>query len=221
MDFLEPIILYKMDEKQSLAYKIGLLWLVLSRKKFPEYIHTKTYPKKGDPRKCSLFKYCYKLVKETQGLIPDDEYKLYIKAQLDILRAINQGDVLVEPVCLSGDKAWVRWKLWKKKFDKLNQSTTASAAGVAQDPIHEIIINLKRTRAFLEGKFGNYGEEQIMMAVRDMKRWLVLGKITPYYALLSPWAKKHLKDPGVDLGLYRVTVEVEVEFKKIFANEFA
>ncbi len=221
--FLEPIITYQMDPLQASAYKIGLLWIFISKKKFPDYKHHTGYPKKGDPRKSLLFKHCYKLIRETQGLISFDEYNLYIKAQLDILKSIdvNGSHPLISPNCISGDKAWIRWKMWKRKYDKLNQNTTAAEAGVAIDPIHEIIVDLKRARAFLEGRLGEgYKEEQVMMAARDMTRWLSIGKLTPYYIILSPWAKKYV-NPGIDLDLYKpgITPEVEKEFIKLFTNE--
>lgn len=220
---LEPIIDYEMTPLQAKAYKLGLQWLVLSRKCFPNYRHSKGYPRKGDPRRCMLFQCCLKAVRETQGLIPDNEYKFYIKAQLDVLRAIDIGGrhPQIEPNCLAGDKAWVRWKIWKRQYDKLAKGgSSKEEAGLDVTPLADIIKELNTTKAFLEGRFeGHPKEEQIMMGHRDMERWITLGKVSGYYASLSPWVKKYCKTLTVDLELYTKSITPEV--KEHFNNQFA
>jgi hypothetical protein len=224
-ELLEPIIEYQMSDLEAKAYKVGLLWLGLTRKHFPEYKHSGGYPKKGDPRKSSLFKWCYKLVRETQGLIPDNEYVLYIKAQLDVLKAIDMGagrHPRIEPQCLAGDKAWVRWKLWKRKYDMIAKRSTKEDVGLDVTPFDMIVRDLRSTKAFLSGRFGgDPKEEQIMMAARDMERWVALGKVSPIYALLSPWVRRHCPHLVVDLDLYKpsITAEVTNYFAELFPNE--
>ncbi len=221
---LEPILDYKMDPMEAKAYKIGLLWLYLVKKAFPKE-STPGYPKKGDPRKSLLFKYCYKLLRETQGLIEEGEYKLYLKAQIDLLKSIDMGGYhpQIVPQCIAGDKAWIRWKIWKKKFDNVSKVSTKKDVGLDAKSLELIIKELKQTKDFLAGRFGAQPtEEQIMMAARDMERWIALDKVSPYYAILSPWFNKHCKNVTIDLSLWKSSVDDEItsNFKKIFDYEY-
>ena len=227
MEFsLEPIFEYQMTELQAKAYKLALQWLVLSRKNFPNYRHSKGLPKKGDPRKCNLFRHCYKAIRETNGLIPDGEYKLFIKAQLDVLKAIDMGGrhPAIEPNCLVGDKAWVRWKLWKRKYDQITKrGQTKEEVGLDAVPFSEIVKELESTKKFLTSRFdGEPREESISMACKDLERWISIGKISGFYAALSPWVQKYCKNLTIDVDLYAksATAEVISYFKNHFAYEF-
>ena len=114
---LELITEYKMDKAEAKAWKVSILYLQLAQKYFPDYKHY-TVGKK-DPRKSILFRHCYKLVRERDEQLEDHEYRLYIAAQMQIMKNIDfgtGGQALVNPNCLVGTKAWNRWLLWKKKF---------------------------------------------------------------------------------------------------------
>lgn len=218
-----------MNELEAKAYKIALLWCELSQKILPDYKHVRL-KKSGDPRKCHLFRYCYKLARETKGIIPDREYKLYITAQLHILKSINDGQIhaLIDPVALTGPRAWKRWQVWKRRYDKQTQAPeSADGLKVAES---KIFRELDRTKEFLEKQFnGTPSLEDIKRCLREytMIRWLTMGKVTPYYALLSPLIQKAL-DRGIedvflfDLSIYKVSITENVEnyFKERFTNEF-
>ncbi len=75
MDELEPVFEWNMTQLEAKAFKLALMWDKLSKQELPNYKHAK-FKKKGDPRKSMLFKYCYKLAKETNGLMEDYEYRL-------------------------------------------------------------------------------------------------------------------------------------------------
>lgn len=207
-----------MNSLETQAYKIGLCWVGISRKMFPNYNHTKGYPKSGDPRKSLLFKYSYKLLKETQGLLPFSDYKFYIKAQLDLLKA-NVEAPIIDPSCMVGDSAWVRWKIWKKEFDR--KSLNISKEDTLKIEEETIIKKLNSTKEFLFGKFGEPNEENIKVFKNEIARWVNLGKIDPFYAILSPWIKKYCNIIS-ELDIYKkfITEYVETEFKKIFNHEF-
>ena len=219
---VDPIIVYQMNDMEIMAYKTGLLWVEQSHKHFPKHKHSNGFPKKGDPRKSTLFRYCYKLVKDSRGILPEEEINLYIIAQLSILKVFQANSPLVDPNCLVGDKAWIRWKIWKKKFDAKQKGQTSKDVGLDKFSNAEIKKDLNKTKQFFLGKFsGEPKEEQIMMAATDIDRWLFLEKISPFYALLSPWAKKYCKFDKVDLQLYRnsVNLQAEKDFKEIFGYE--
>ena len=103
---LDKIIEYNMTPMEAKAYKIALLWRVLFRKEFPNERLAKE--KLGDPRKSFVFKHCYKLANETQGSIDDKDYKLYILAQLQVMKNITDGKIhaMISPEILSGPKSW-------------------------------------------------------------------------------------------------------------------
>ena len=151
----EIISKYEMDKNEAFAYKLSLLWYKLSRKVLPDYNHTR-YHENGDPRKSQAFKFCYKLYRERMGIIPDNEYSLYIRAQLDVLKHLmkNNYSVLVDPSCLVGDKAWVRWKMWKSKYDKI-VNKPIEISRITQPGIAKAIDGLIKTKEFLTKNIGN------------------------------------------------------------------
>ena len=219
---------YKMDNLESKAYKVCLIWLEKSRKIFPNYNHTKL--RKGDPRKSILFKVCYKFVRETEFFLAEENHALYVQAQLDILRHINLGKEhpLIDVNCLVGDKAWKRWKLWKKKYDTVSQLK-------AKDP--EVKTNkskiyeaLKKTREFIKLNIGESPSiEQYREAERNRQlyRWINFGKISPYYIVMSPYigkviSKEELKKLHFDLEIYRSGIDDSVieYFKTNFSHEY-
>jgi hypothetical protein len=225
MEFsLEPIIEYDFSDLESQAYKVCVLWISLSRKVFPEYKHGTGLPKKGDPRKCQLFKYAYKLIRESQGVIKPEDLSLYIKSQLDMLKAITQQSdfPFIGPQILVGDKAWIRWKMWKRQYDAISKRQTLDEANLDMIPFEAVKKGLEETKQFLIGKFeGEPKEEQIMMGHVDMSRWVGLGKVSPFYAILSPWVKKYVKIVNLDPLVYEksVTQDVIDLFKNLFHYE--
>ena len=207
---------YKMSEEEANAYKIAVLWIELARKAFPRYQHL-GLPIRRDPRKSLLFKYAYKLARETKGIIPDDEYSLYIQAQLDILKVMtaDQDGPRVEINCLVGDKAWKRWKVWKKYYDKKVKFGPAGTTSI--NDAAAVKRDLENTRIHLETRFnGIPSEQEYEVRKADVTRWLGTGRISPYYALLSPWAKKYInfKELSLDLGVFQkdITPEIEAQF---------
>lgn len=232
MHELEPILKYKMDEAEAKAYKLALMWEKSCEQVFPNERHTKL-KKTGDPRKSNLFRYCYKLSQETKGLIPDDEYPLYITAQLHILKTMRDGKIhaLIEPCILVGDKAWKRWMVWKKYYDKKLATHKTADELASNTKQSKILGELDRTYDFLMDHFKfEAAFEKLDEKVKNLSmiRWITNGNVSPYYALLSPWLKRSLGNQAVDealnfdLTLYRpaVTPEVENYFRQKFAYEF-
>lgn len=230
---LEDIIRYQMTPLESKAYKIALLWEELSAKEFPNYQHTRLR-KKGDPRKSLLFKYCYKLVQETQGIITDGEYRLYVLSQLNILKNMRTTNIhaRVDPGILCGEKAWKRWKLWKKLYDQKKKeydNKIPMAKNVASNSSLE--SEFKRTYKFLFEKYNkNPSYQQIYQAVHNhtMIRWVTIDRVSPYYILLSPYVGKAVGGKSLDefflfkLDVYKESLNSDIKeiFKNIFNYEF-
>ena len=87
MWLLDAVEKYNMDDLEAKACNLSAMWLEQSRKTFPDYRHSTM--RKGDPRKSLIFKIAYKLARETQGILENNEYPLYIRAQLEVLKYIN------------------------------------------------------------------------------------------------------------------------------------
>ena len=232
---LSDIIDFQMNAQEAKAYKLSLLWMELAQHEFPDYQHT-TLRRKGDPRKSLLFKYCYKLISETKDLVPDAEYRLYILAQLQILKyvAISKDHGLIDPIILVGDKAWRRWKVWKSKFDQHSKKVTETSGSEPMKVVSSsarVINDIKRTKNFLIEKFGGPPTlVQIAQALKDhtMVRWVTFNKVSPYYILMSPYVSKCLNSKTFievfmfDLKVYEdsITDNVRAIFQEDFPDEF-
>lgn len=216
MNELELILKYKMTDLEAKAFKICLMWQDLCKKEFPNERCLKV-SKSKDPRKTTLFKYAYKLIRETKGLLTSDkEYYIYILAQLQMLKLMKEGEIhaLIEPQILVGDKAWKRWKIWKIKYDKkLNEIKNSTEMGLVTSE-RQIKIELKRTLEFLSKK------DYSSITKEEFERWASSKKISPYYVILSPFAKKFITK--FDYELYRpsITPKIEEFFRKEFSHEF-
>lgn len=222
---LEPIIRYKMDAAESKAYKIALMWEDECRRELPgESIVT--IKRNSDPRKSLLFKYCFKMARELNGIIRDQEIPLYIRAQIQVLKSIRDGQVhaLVDPQCLVGDKAWKRWKMWKFKHDKTIRAPLTSGD-------FPISISEGKARAEIEASLGflsamgcdDFGTLQSKSS--EIGRWVKNGDVSCFYVLLSPWVER-IFGPAAEFEFDRLyyrasaTPAVEQFFRERFAHEF-
>jgi len=222
MSELEPIIKYKMDDMEAKAFKIAIIWQEECNRELPKESCVRL-KRNSDPRKSTLFKYCYKLAKETKGILKDSELPLYVRAQLQILKSIREGEVhaLIEPHCLVGEKAWKRWKIWKYKYQKAMNKIERLEEISTKAP--KIIVELNKTMEFLEPR-GCLSEDEFKSNLQSMTLWASLGQISYFYVVLSPWIKKFLPADHFEFDhvYYRssITPQVEEHFRKKFAHEY-
>jgi hypothetical protein len=216
---LELILEYGLSNDEALSYKLALIWVEYCEKEFPGYKFIRL--KKGDPRKSILFKYCYKLVQETKGLLPLSDYRLYIIAQLRTLKEIKEGEVhaLIDPIILVGKRAWWRWKSWKKLYDKKIEYTAESGVFASE---FKVMKELDSTKEFLE-KRGLTTKESILKALHDglLPKWVYTQKVSPYYIVLSKSLNNENKlneIMNIDLNVYRcaITPKIREYFKEMF-----
>lgn len=219
---LELILQYSMNEIETKAFKIALLYLEKSKMLFPNYQHYRL--PKGDPRKSDLFRQCHKLVRTKDDKIEDEDYKLYVHAQLDILKHIKKGEThpIILPSCLAGDKAWKRWLLWKGKYDKMIE--TKMSAGIAStisvQSADKIKKSLWKTKQFFLAWFDKLDKKDILDSLNDRNifRWYQTGNVSGYYLVLSPlvksWFNKNIidlkKEFAINLTLYSEASQPEV-----------
>lgn len=224
MSDLEPIIKYKMNDMEAKAYKIAIMWQEECKKE----LHGEQYVKlkrNSDPRKSTLFKYCYKLAKEMKGILKDEDLIFYVRAQIQILKSIKQGEIhaLVEPHCLVGEKAWKRWKLWKYRFQKnIGRIPTAEEIGVVPKN-SKIITELNSDFEFLF-KMKCHDFDFMKRKKIELQRWLNSGELSFYYAVLSPWMRSifSFEDLNFDQIYYRSCINPQIDefFKEKFKHEF-
>jgi len=222
---LEPIIGYRMDPIEAKAYKIALVWQDECRREIPNepYARLKTG---ADPRRCLLFKYCYKLAKEMAGIIADKEIPMYVQAQIQMLKSINDGNVhaLIEPHCLVGEKAWRRWKLWKSRRDKI-MARPRSPSDMSIRPSDRKARAEISASMELMSEAGLTDQSSFLARKDEVVRWIRSGRLSGFYATLSPWVREFVRDPsdlGVDRMYYRAAATPDIErfFRESFPHEF-
>lgn len=230
----DAIFEWNMTAPETEAYKLACLYEQEFLKLFGgtedidgQGFRRNTIPKRGDPRKSDLFRQCWKLRRETRGLLTPDQYINYVKANLAILK-INKAYVSPNAIC--GDKAWIRWKVWERWYNQKmsDKSCVAPQPSVSTtDP--KIVREIDRTKKFLfercEGeptcdKIRGFAESGIF------KLWVATGKISIYYVMLSPFIQPYItqlaETCSFDPLLFRekITSEVRDYFHHEFNHEF-
>lgn len=189
----DPLIPHKYDlnQAETLAYHCSVVYLTLAYKIFPNYRHCKL-PKKGDIRKSSLFKHCYKMCTNLDGKIKKEHYPLFIKAQFDIFKSIYKATnvcPIIMPTIISSSKSFNRWHVWKSRYEAIKviktENTTINAE--RQILINEFVKTVdfinKNSEIFEDFKCFFENKNQIL-------KFVILKKLSPYYIALSPWIEK-------------------------------
>jgi len=219
---LELIMKYKMTVLEAKAYKLALQWEALSQEIFPNYSHTRLR-KTGDPRKSILFRYCLKLANETKGLVDDADYGRYIKAQLFCYKGLPEQVARIDPIILTGKKAWSRWMWYKYITEKERLIQDTPEANVRACPI-QIRTELEKTRQYLFAWFKGVPTLEGFKANKNkILVWLATGRISPYYAILSPFMDKlGIEKYPIELSIHKksITPEIETFFKIEYNYEF-
>lgn len=222
MSNYDAIFEWKMTEQEGETYKLAITWEEQTKKVCPECKLAKL-PKRSDPRKSNLFRQCWKLLRETRGLLKPNEYKMYIIANIQIIVA-NNGRL--EPNALCGEKAWIRWKVWKRLYDRkvLVKQGEAAPPKLVIDP--KVIKDLDCTKKFL---FEKCDGEPTLSKIKTffdkgkMSIWAG-GKISYFYLVLSPWVASFMnpqelgKNLGFDPKVYEQKVSDDV--RKLFQIEY-
>ena len=219
---------WHMTEIEAKAYKIARIWTIQVLRIFPDLTIYSKLPKSGDPRKSYVFKFCWKLVCLTRGLLQENEYKLYVIANLQILK-VHKGHVDINALC--GDKAWYRWLVWKRHFEIKSQQMAGDRLLEEKQVDKKFFKEVGLTKKFLFEKCD--GEPtleklQSFFSTPKMKMWVGASKVTPYYLILSPWVatvcdKTKLLDKfQIDAGVYEQKLDEAAvkHFRKEFGHEF-
>lgn len=200
----DAIFQWDMTVSEAGVYKLAVMYEEEFKKIFRGHSKGIDYkrnvlPLRSDPRKSMLFRYCWKLRRETRGLLEPHQYRLYIKANLSILlmnhkKGNKKGKVRVEPNAICGDKAWIRWKVYERWNDAkaaIINATLPSPDISSADP--KVIREIDRTKKFLFEKCeGKPTKEKIHKFLDDgvFKFWIMSDKISKYYVAWSPFIQK-------------------------------
>jgi hypothetical protein len=236
---LETIIEWNMTPEESETFHIALVYETEFKKMF--FSDTKEslsyglslrrncLPRRGDPRKSNLFRHCWKLRRETRGLLEKNEYKNYVKANLFIVK-VNGG--AVDPACITGDRAWIRYKVWKRRYDQKLSEINSQGGSVLKNTLNpKIFSEIDRTKKFLFEKCeGQPNFEKINKFIKDgiFKLWVATNKISYYYLTLSPFVEKSLQkdvlfsfcNASENLIRNSITPEILEYFKNEYRYEY-
>lgn len=229
----DPIVEYNMNPQEAKAWKLCCHWCKLSKEILPDYPHM-TVPKKGDPRKGALFKYMWRLARDLEGWgLEEKEFPLYMRAQLEMLKNIQMDDkgthANINPSTLTGERAWRRWKIYKRNYDKVNEKLTHTTIET-KSSLYNIAQELQKTKLFFHKQFEELSFPNIKSSIEngDLQRWVKQKFVSPYYCLLSPWVRSCVTQKmsnffSVDMDIYKDDISGDSlnEMIRIFPHEFA
>lgn len=188
------------DGQEINALIIYYFWNFYFNKFFPNVIEKKFSPN-NDPRKSSLFKYCYKLQKETKGILTQEDYKDYVYCQLKFIKIYKDktnNAVLVSPNILNLDKGWKKWKYFKYLMSKNNQAVSKKTKYINNENLK---ISLMNDKKYLVEKIGLINKQNIFKNSNNILFWHKLGNISVYFLAICNLIDK--KDISKDLSVYK------------------
>jgi hypothetical protein len=235
-DYINFIInKFNIVEKQEIrALYLYYYWIKNRTTIFPNMVHGK-FSKKKDPRNTGAYKYCYKAQREFKDILEEKHYELYVKAQLLVLRFLSEkykNNLLIEPTCLVGEKAWKRWKSFKYKYDKLKNFSTKIVE--IKPNFLKVKYELMCTKDFLLSKINcissmhqDFSVETFSVEQHDLTRWFNLRKISPYFVVLNDYLNKRYTNKELsnllktDLLLYRQKINDNIKelYESIFKEK--
>jgi len=231
----DAIFQWHMKPLEIEAYKLAVCYEKEYRRLFGETadgqaVRRNSLPKRTDPRKSNLFRHCWKMRRETRGLIDSTEYRNYIIGNLTILKLQNAH---VEPNGICGDKAWIRYKVWKRKYDAKMAEVAATAPPPSVSTTSpKIIGQIDKTKKFLFERCDGEPTFDKMKNFIDtgiFKFWVATGKVSHYYVVISPFVAracdvdKLAEQCAFSAALMRekITEEVKGYFDYEYKHEFA
>ena len=119
--------------------------------------------------------------------------------------------IFIDPTCLSGDKAWARWMVWKKKYEESKRFSGSYQK--IKPTFSQVKKEISRTRKFLEEIYKKTPTSEDIRAAsenRTMKRWVNMGKVSPYFVVLCDDIDNE-QSWGLDLGLYKENITPEMK----------
>jgi len=208
-------------EEEVLAYQLVCAWVDLTQKLLPTYTHQKI-ARTGNIRKSIVFKHMLKFVRENNNKFKGFQFIIFMRAQLEIAKKlISEGKrVLVDVSLLHGEKAHVRWAVWKKLITK-NRQTQKAVYSYGETSLTAEFDKTFKTIMLLLGE--DITIEKYTLESPNILKFTILKRISPLYVLCSKWIQK-LSDPIKTDILFFSNVENLKDFDlskiEIFYNKY-
>jgi hypothetical protein len=170
---VEEILLhYNITEDiEDKAVRIAYMFYTCVRETFPDK-HMLRFPFKNDPRNSLLFKYAYKFLNDTQDKLPKEDYEIYVKAQVLVIKHVHEAlgtEPFIQPCHIAGEKSWKRYLVYKRHHMLTIQLRTAKDAGINIHDLEFIKNELLTTKKVLEKKLGELTKEKLLKKVHSTK----------------------------------------------------
>jgi len=182
---------YNMSPKDTLAYQCCLIYEHCANSIFPNYLHSKL-SKKGDPRKCLLFRHSLKMISNLEGKLEKKLYPYFIKSQFVIFKKIFEATgtcPLITPAIISSSKSVSRWNVWKYYNDKIKHIKVENNTVSASEQL--LILEFIKTLDFMNSNIDIFKDlSSFLNNETNILKFCILKKISPYYVALSPWINK-------------------------------
>jgi hypothetical protein len=186
-DYINNIIVkYKItDEQEKRALKLYYYWMTYRKKIFPDMLHGK-FNENKDPRNSLIFKYCYKLQRETSTTLEEKDYENYIRAQLIVLKHFSKKydtEISIDANVITGEKAWKRWKSFRARL-RITKNNSVNEY-ISFPSLEKVTIEFNKTKNFLLENMSEINEENIENNINNIIIWFNFRKISPYFIVFN------------------------------------
>lgn len=173
------------DSDMVFAYHLLIYYLNSEYHYFPDYNHTKFNNLKPIKNQ-SAFKYLLKFVKDKKEIFKTPaEYFIFIKAQMEIIKILENKNPIINPSLLIGEKAEKRYFVWIKKMRE-NKMMTKTVTRKLESKF--ISLAFDNTITSLKDTLGdNFTYENFYKNIRRILLQIRAKQIDPIWCFVSEW----------------------------------
>lgn len=210
------------DSDMVFAYHLLIYYLNSEYHYFPDYNHTKFNNLKPIKNQ-SAFKYLLKFVKDKKEIFKTPaEYFIFIKAQMEIIKILENKNPIINPSLLIGEKAEKRYFVWIKKMRE-NKMTTKTVTRKLEFKF--ISLAFDNTITSLKDTLGdNFTYENFYKNIRRILLQIRAKQIDPIWCFVSEWVSQlpdDIKNEIISLTECEKYKDYNVDdIKKIYNEKF-
>jgi len=210
------------DSDMVFAYHLLIYYLNSEYHYFPDYNHTKFNNLKPIKNQ-SAFKYLLKFVKDKKEIFKTPaEYFIFIKAQMEIIKILENKNPIINPSLLIGEKAEKRYFVWIKKMRE-NKMMTKTVTRKLESKF--ISLAFDNTITSLKDTLGdNFTYENFYKNIRRILLQIRAKQIDPIWCFVSEWVSQlpdDIKNEIISLTECEKYKDYNVDdIKKIYNEKF-
>lgn len=210
------------DSDMVFAYHLLIYYLNSEYHYFPDYNHTKFNNLKPIKNQ-SAFKYLLKFVKDKKEIFKTPaEYFIFIKAQMEIIKILENKNPIINPSLLIGEKAEKRYFVWIKKMRE-NKMMTKTVTRKLEFKF--ISLAFDNTITSLKDTLGdNFTYENFYKNIRRILLQIRAKQIDPIWCFVSEWVSQlpdDIKNEIISLTECEKYKDYNVDdIKKIYNEKF-